>query len=334
MFLFTSDLHLTDRPKDSYRWEIFPWLHRQAELRGLKSIFLLGDIADAKNHHSNEFINRLVDSLRGLADVCEIYLLSGNHDSTNPEYPLLKFLNKEPLRQYIVPESIMVNGYKVLMVPNQKTQTSFTKILNSMKANNHEFVLMHQTFRGSVSSNGSKLDGFDPSILKTKQTVYISGDIHVPQKIGEVTYCGSPHPVHFGDTFKPRVLVWDGKELKSVSRVTVRKEVLEIHSLDSLKKADYLTVGDQVKVIYRLPRQRFGEWEQIRSDIETIATNNKWTLSGLELKDTETENKVQGTAPAASRSPAQIFDSFCRHNKIDKELTDFGRSLILSDPVS
>lgn len=333
MFLFTSDLHLTDRPKDSYRWDIFPWLTRQVELRSIKAIFLLGDIADAKNHHSNEFINRLVDSLRALTLLCEVYLLAGNHDSSNPEYPLLRFLNKEPLRQYTDPESIVVNGYKVLMVPNQKTQNSFTKILNTMKANEHSFVLMHQTFKGSISSNGASLDGFDPSTISPKQTFYISGDIHVPQQIGAIHYCGSPHPVHFGDSFKPRVLLWDGKELKSVPRTTVRKEVLDIKDLADLEKADYLTTGDQVKVIYRLPRVRFGEWEEIRAKIEGLAAKNNWTLSGLELKDTEGETKVKGTAPASSRSPVQIFDSFCKNNNVDKELADFGRALITSDTV-
>lgn len=330
-FIITSDLHLTNRPRDEYRWEIFPFLKKQIQLRGVGAVFILGDITDSKDHHPNDFINRVVDNLREVAELCPVLMLAGNHDSINPTVPLLRFLNSSPIRFFCQPESIELGGYTILMMPNQKHQVTLTKLLNQYKADEHDFVLLHQTFSGSLAANGVALQGIDPDSLKSLSTKYISGDVHVPQQIGRVIYCGSPHPIHFGDTFKPRVLFWDGNDLTSIPRTTTKKMVLEINDPSDLEKIDELDVNDQVKVILTLPKDRYGEWEEARVSIEEAAKNKGWILSSIELQSSEGNPKLKGR-PTIVTKPNEVYENFCSLNLISPQLTKFG-GRILNDSL-
>jgi UDP-2,3-diacylglucosamine pyrophosphatase LpxH len=54
--IITSDLHLTDRPQDEYRWGIFPWLVNQSKELEVENLFILGDLTDFKDKHSAKII--------------------------------------------------------------------------------------------------------------------------------------------------------------------------------------------------------------------------------------------------------------------------------------
>jgi DNA repair exonuclease SbcCD nuclease subunit len=325
-FIATSDWHLSARPKDAYRWEIFPWLTRQLRLREVEFLFVLGDLTDFKDHHANAFINKMVDSFRKLhaESGAVIYLLAGNHDYVDPNYPLLRFLNEEGVLFCTQPLLLTLRDKRIYLIPNQKSQVEFWNILES--APEADFILMHQTVRGSLASNGMKLQGLDPERAKKGSAILISGDVHVPQKIGGVTYCGSPHPVHFGDNFKPRVLFWDGVLLKSIPRTTLKKAVLRIRSVKELSELEALTPGDQVKVILELPRSEFSSWEEKRTEIHALAKKQEWEVHGLELR--EQKNELRAPQLAKRVTPAQMLKAFCKENKIESAIEEIGLKLL------
>lgn len=324
--LFTSDWHLRTEPQHEYRWTMFPWLARQAENRKIDAVFILGDIADKKDKHPNQFINRLVDELRRLSLVTSVFLLMGNHDFEKPDAPLLRFLNtpSEPsLRYFREPTRVKVGGTSFHLIPHMKLKEGFWKEIE--KASSADFVLMHQTFSGSVAENGQKMIGLSPVGLP-EGPVYISGDIHVPQKIGDVIYCGSPHPVRFGDSFKPRVLFWDENTMKSLPRTTIKKPVIVIESEEDLAKTE-LSDGDQVRVVLKLDRAQFGSWEAQRKSIQKAAEKAGWTLAGLELVERGALQRPRKLTGATSR-PTDLLRAFCKAHSIAPELESVGLSLL------
>ncbi|HWY34909.1 MAG TPA: hypothetical protein VNX68_09695, partial [Nitrosopumilaceae archaeon] len=65
--LITSDLHLTDKDRDEYRWGLFPWLKQQIISYKPTTLLFLGDTTDAKDRHSAKLTNRIVDCFTDLA---------------------------------------------------------------------------------------------------------------------------------------------------------------------------------------------------------------------------------------------------------------------------
>lgn len=330
--LFTSDIHLSPRPRDEYRWRIFDWLRVQALSREVRSIFLLGDLTDQKDRHTNEFINRIVDALAKLASEIDgtVDLLVGNHDYTEPSAPLLRFLNSDPVRVYFKPELIEREGERIWMLPHSRAPIVGWRDLDLKRG---RFALCHQTFDGALVENGEVLKvGLHPGDLSgrlARNVELISGDVHVPQTLGSLVYCGSPHPIRFGDRFQPRVLYYDGNELLSIKRVAIRKVIAEVERVEDLAAYE-LDEEDQAKVVFALPRSRFGEWDEIRRAVEELAQEGGWLLVGVELVelDAMADKKLKEAAPVERLKPVELFERFCEANAIEKPAAELGRRLV------
>jgi len=335
-FLLTSDIHLTSRSRDEYRWLIFDWLRVQALSRDVTNIFVLGDITDQKDHHANLLINRIVDSFDALAAATSatVWLMKGNHDYIDPEYPLLKFLGGEGAVRFVSKvQKEIIDDQRVLFLPHQmKVLGARNKhVWHEYDFNDYDFIFLHQTMDGSVASNGFPLPGLQHKLFEGTQATVIAGDIHVPQKIGPVTYCGSPHPVRFGDDFKPRVLWWNGTEVKSVSRVALKKAVIILEDPEDLVEKAGLDRGDQVKVIITLAREDFHTWEDRKRKVSAICEATGLLLYGVELKEKrEIDPRIKiGSRPAPKKATVpELFESFCDSHQVDREMRRVGRTLL------
>ena len=335
-YLATGDIHITDNPRDEYRWDIFPWLAMQAQNRGADFIVILGDLTDRKDQHPGRMVNRLVEALAELRKVCPVYILKGNHDyDQDPLIPFFKFMPDfitEETEMTWPPGSKFSEHDRVLFYPynrkfngNERSWTGF------------DHIFLHQTFGGSVASNGFKMEGASTKIFRKSKVgencVVLSGDIHVPQKCGNVIYVGSPHPVHFGDSFKPRVIFWDGEKLKSIKRTTIRKVVLTIRTIDELRESD-LTPGDQLKVKAILPRSEFHQWADMRQQIQDICAERELILQGAAMEaepddapDQDDDQTVVRTG-RMSGDYKTLFKTFCDEKGIDSALVKAGKELL------
>jgi hypothetical protein len=143
-----------------------------------------------------------------------------------------------------------------------------------------DYVFMHQTVNGSIASTGEHLSGEElPDIFDGVAHIY-SGDIHVPQRVkipgNVVDYVGSPYHVHFGDNFKPRVVLLEtpGRAVdlhipNMPRRVTIAARSIREYA-DHIKA---LREGDQLKVRLELqPEERY-EWARLRREATDLA---KW----------------------------------------------------------
>lgn len=331
-YLFTSDLHLTEEARDAYRWDIFRWLEVQAANRKVDVIFVLGDITDLKDKHSNRLINMIVDAFWRLHknSGARVRILRGNHDGSDPANPLLHFLRRGSSVRFC-PDVLCEDDYA--MIAHQRGESPFLAKLKEVQGS-PRFLLIHQTMKHSVTSTGYAMEhGFSGKRLRLAKEAagiehVISGDIHVPQKRGPLLYCGSPHPVHFGDEFEPRVLFWDGSDMASLKRHTLRKLTLKLTGLEQLKETE-INKGDQVKVVYSLPRAAFGTWVEVREELIGRLEELGAVVCGVKLHELANTTKAEEVeAVKTKKSPRSMLHRFCKARKIDPHLTEVGERLL------
>jgi len=328
--LMTSDLHFTDRPKDQYRFDLFPWLEKHIKKHNVSHLFLLGDITDSKDRHSSKLVNLIVDNLVSISHIpCleGVILLRGNHDCFDAKDPFFSFLSE-------IPKLIFISEPMVFEIPN-KTFLMLPHSRDPMKdwvdlEYNVDFIFMHQTMNGSIASSGQEMEGLKERIFKGSKARIYSGDIHVPQELGKVTYVGAPYRITFGDEYDPRILLfntdWTTTDLKLK---TTSKHTIRISNPDKIKKGPYKK-GDQVKVILQLKKSDLFEWENYRRKIINVCDKLGLDLCGLELEKVEKkslkeENNIEKYDPL---NPTKTFDEFCELHKLDKFTREAGAHLL------
>ena len=278
--LITSDLHLTDNSRDEYRWSIFDVLRAEASKLGAPppSIYILGDVTDKKDNHSSVLVNRLVTAFLELRPhVSGITILKGNHDYTTG-YPFFGFLGNFDGITYMAAGLHERRGE--LWLPHTRTPGDDWQSLDFAR---YGAIFMHETAKGSIVSTGATMDGIDPEIPARASALIVSGDIHVPQQVGRITYVGSPYHVHFGDRFDPRILYVDeGGAVHSIPtgekfphRFTA--EIKTVDDLDPLELQD----GDMIKVrIADVPGEKFRE---LRAGVLEYCGERGVEVSGMEI---------------------------------------------------
>lgn len=333
--LITGDLHLTDAPRDAYRWELFRWLRLIADEQNVDAIGILGDVLDKKNRHSNQLLNRATDEIVGLRKRGRsVFVLRGNHDfDADAGNPALRWLDHVSGVSYVTePRAI---SDKMLALPFERSET--------WRADLDKFpiVFMHQTFRGAdmgdvEATEGLTLRKMREMGLADSARIY-SGDIHVPQELygSRVVYAGAPYPVAFNDSGPRRVLVVDefGFEAFRVpSDIAITRATLRVSSFEEFEAAteEYgIVAGDQIKVELHLPRERFSEWAELKKKIEESCARSGVGLFGLalvELKRRKRERKIKKAPPAAK--PGGVIETFAKEKNLSDDAKDFAKEII------
>lgn len=314
--LITTDIHLVDSPAAEYRWELFPWINQKVKEFGVKSIRLLGDLTDAKDNHPASLVNRIVSSIQAL-HTDDLMILSGNHDWLLKGNEFFRFLNHLPNVDFITrPTEDQALGYQdhIIMLPFTKTPA---KDWENIDWGHYDYAFMHQTISGARASNGQIMDGEGVPPMPVRKRVY-SGDIHVPQTIGNCTYIGSPYHVHFGDDFSPRVLILDkGGRETWIQMPSPRRIVLRASGLQELKRAE-LDEGDQVKLRMVLSAAEKHSWSRIKREATAILEGKGVVVHGVEL---EVDKEDQGLEITSRRdrealSPEQLVRRFVEREEL------------------
>lgn len=352
-FLATSDLHLTDRPQDEYRWTIFDFLFKEAKHRKVDAVLILGDVTDAKDQHSARLVNRLVREIAAFSEHFPIYFLKGNHDYSDEFGCFFAFLDHFPNVRFIQrTELVEIEDEGFVFVPHVHERPFADGKLNTTKSRTHQpllskrtvailrkphrFRLFHQTFKGSILSSGSRIEakkgishsGFRPYGLKHKGFVHLAGDVHPPQKCGPIHYCGAPHPINFGDNFNARVLYWDGEELNSLPRVTIRKLAVELNE-DNMGLPPDLIPSDQIKITVNLSRERMSEWRQIRHQLFELANRDSIQIEAIQFNCTDSAFVPEVKAPASiSTKPRKAVIEFAEDNGLPAKTTKAGLRIL------
>lgn len=252
--LITADLHLNDNPRDQYRHDWFQLaLPSYIKKYAIDRLLILGDLTEEKNRHSDWLVNQIVDTLFALGKLCPVIILRGNHDYINPEYPFFAFASRIQNVTWINrPREL---GYE-LWLPHTR---DFENEWEIDRFSEFKLIYAHNTFQNARSEHGFQLDGIPLSVFRKSNTV-ISGDVHVPQTLGPVTYVGAPYTIDFGDDFEPRVLrLYDGNHFESIRCAGPQKRLVQWNG----KK--WVSAGDVVKVEAEVDDP--ADWPKIKDEI-------------------------------------------------------------------
>ncbi len=341
--LLITDLHLTANPRDEYRWALFDWLLPALVKNNVKTLFILGDLTEAKDNHNAKLVNRIVNQLLRLyrqGGLFKIYILRGNHDGIDPDCPYFAFLGHYPWLEYIsTPYMFTHNGQEVLMLPHTNDPAMKWKDCDLHQA---DMILMHVTVNGSIGENGTALSGINPDFFKLARKAKIySGDIHVPQTIGRVEYVGAPYPIRFGDQFQGRAVLLGGKEPKDLWVPSIQRVMVDIDAEYNmtLKPPKGLREGDQAHVRIHLHPHEFGQWETIKKDIQEISSAARTQLCGVELVSIKPTTKMLTNAAlsrpaiAVTRDPYTALRAYIKAHKVGNEIAASGE-MLLKDTLS
>lgn len=318
--LIVTDLHLTDDPSTEYRWGLFPWLNEQIKEHRVRSLLVLGDVTDAKDAHRSALVNRVVSSFSSLR-IDDITILAGNHDWLKQGEEFFRFLNLLPNIKFITQpyEDFTKGGPLAYFLPYSKNPY---KDWSGMDFSHYDLLFMHQTIKGAVASNGQEMDGEELPDFSGPR-VY-SGDIHVPQTIGGLTYVGSPYHVHFGDNFKPRAILLDRNGVEhDLHFETIKRVVIKATSLQELRRKR-LRAGDQVKLRVELSEAEKHQWHRIRREAVEYLEACQVSVHGVELIVAKANKRVEvgGRQGRALLSPQELITRFVDREELGANILD------------
>lgn len=333
-----SDLHFTDKPEDSYRFEIFTYIYHQFKKTGDKNLLVLGDLTDAKNHHSANLVNSIVRRFLDLREAgMEIFLLKGNHDYIDPDTPFFGFLDSFEYISWISdPRCILIEGRVCLFLPHTRSPRSDWESCSIVKKyrKTADLVFCHESVIGSVVSGGYEMqEGLSPAFFKRFRGKVYSGDIHNPQTIGRVNYVGTPYSIRFNDHYRGRVLRLLGDSQEILYPDIMGRWTFDVESVDSLTDSVFYSqpsAGDQIKVRIRLSEAEQQDWDDVKKDIESFCSEQELVLSSLHMLGKEKlpvrgkkNRKISKAAP-----PEKVVSKFSRHKGISKRRTREGKRIV------
>lgn len=305
---------------------MFDTIERARVKHRAKTLVITGDITDAKDRHSALLVNRIVDTLTGAG--MQVIVLQGNHDYQLLGHPFFAFLNGIPGMTFVTEPTRI--GDWVFLPHSRKTPLPGLDMIDSTVTH----CFMHQTVNGATASNGQRMDGEITSkgLPRPHTCKYYSGDIHVPQFCGHVEYIGSPYPVHFGDTYKPRMIVMlDEEDTVDIAWQGIRRETADI---DDVRDLDDLGLehDDQLKVRLRLSAAETPEWHAHKQAVQQWCDRRGVRLASIELVPQKVRKQLvePGTAVATRRdvSPLAVLKRYAGSRGMDDEALSVGARII------
>ena len=326
-FIITTDLHLSDRARDSHRFGLFKWIQKQQIKYDVDATYILGDLTENKDRHSSLLVNKIVDELIGLKP--PVYILRGNHDGVSAESPFFKFLNVIEGIKFVI-KPTYIRKLDAAFVPHCANQAIFDSAIKQMPKN-PGMLLLHNTFDGAQAESGSRLTGLAASPISVLRPgrVY-SGDVHVPQQCGPVAYVGAPYHVRFGDRFEPRVLLVTDKDETDLHFECPRKLTLIVRDAKDITKNRELKRGDQVKIIIELPPEEAVGWQACKQRVLAVCREGGFEVFGVELKidKPDDEKREPSTKAPVGQTPKDILRAFCKSENLPANIKQAGYDLL------
>ena len=331
--IIITDLHLTDRERDNYRWEFLSWLKLKMVEMGEERLWILGDLTDQKDGHSAKLVNRIVDTLLELAS--SVTVLAGNHDYKDPACPFFRFLgNKhlrtEKLRFVSQVAKLPFDGGTALWLPHSRQPANAWQGFTTKDV---DVILCHQTYDGADAGRVRLSSGLSSTYWSHRgfKKLVFSGDIHVPQEIGDVMYVGCQYPIAFGDSFTPRMIQFDEGEPFSIKVPSIQRASLDLDAHEEL--SDYkLKAGDQAKVRMHLPRTEFGAWAEHKANLINLAEEIGVELFSIELVEKKNRKRSRLEDPKAkapvNKPPVDLLREFCQTRGLHESLEAAGVDLL------
>jgi hypothetical protein len=314
--LVTADLHLSDNPRDAYRLDWLARLPAVLEEHDATRLLILGDLTENKDRHSARLVNDIVDHVAALSELVDVVVLKGNHDYVNEEVPFYRFLDHIPRVRWInEPTDIKLRGLgRCLFVPHTGDHEYWS---GERIRGPHDWYFCHQTFEGADVGHGHRMTGTPRDIFLRGARV-ISGDVHVPQKLGPITYVGAPYAVDFGDEYDPRVLLLDENEMTSLPCTGPQKRLVKVGGADPVAA---LTLGDDHPLGALLWKLVPGDVVKVRVDLPEGAIVSRTQVRAAVREWGDATGVIVHTVQIVASTPARTAAAKEEHGRrTDEEL--------------
>jgi hypothetical protein len=210
-----TDQHLDGRKGSLVFWDYFMKFYDEVffptlKKEGITTIIDLGDTFDNRKSIDFNVWNRIrkyyFDRLRDSGIF--VHMILGNHctyykntnEINSPELLLNEYDNIEI---YSKPETVMIEGTKILMMPWINSQ-NYEETMTWINDTSAEIAMGHLELDGFEVTPGMKMDhGMDPSIFSKFKQVF-SGHYHHKSSRGNITYLGNPYQMFWNDYKDPR----------------------------------------------------------------------------------------------------------------------------------
>lgn len=338
--LVTADLHLSANPRDAYRLKTMRRLAKRAKRRGVTKTYILGDLTEEKDRHSDYLTNQVVEVVRLFAELGPVTILQGNHDSdSNPDCPFFHFLRHVPQVRWIGKPTIdRSNGFgSILWLPHTR---NYKDAWANVSLEDHAIIFAHGMFVGAKLGNGRKAETGIPRTSIPMDARCIAGDVHIPHKVGSIPkggaaieYVGAPYTVDFGDDYAPRAIVLDalGKSCPDIELADLpQKRLLEFdRGPDELCAIDELNPGDVLKIRVTLRRRDAPRWPEARDKLRAHYGELGMVVHSIvPVIEEEPGTRVRIGHMIQTKSDGQVLRDFARHRGIDKGTFNRGSELL------
>lgn len=265
--LLTGDWHLTDNPLEEYRWRVFDSILAIHKEKKIDRLFILGDAWDRKDRHTGELLNRFVMNARRLTkEEIELYILQGNHDAPLKGVSYWEFLSDYSKVNYV---DKILDLEDVILLPSSKNPLIDWR---DVYFKDKKAIFIHQTVDGAMVERDYVLKADAPLPVFPKGIPVFSGDVHRPQKVGPVTYVGTPHPTRFGEDWPNQVVLVEAGDYKNPHPIPIKsieRVILDIKDWGEVPAR--LGEGDQVRIRFYLTKSTISEWPKQEEKIKEWA---------------------------------------------------------------
>lgn len=339
--LVISDLHLTTKPLDEYKWSVFEWILNILEHEQIDTITILGDLTEKKDNHPALLVNKLCSYLEVLlcAGVKTIRILKGNHDFLDAETPFFEFLNVSPNIQFI-PYPIRLGTDFFYPYSLEYDIEKYSSEINKCNV-----LYMHTQLAGTKLFNGKVLEeGMTSNDFKSLKHLkrVLSGHIHYNTQdtlIGKdipFHYVGSPYPVYFGDASKygsGLVIRHDGSvksEYFLSSPARYNESFLNIGEFRQWA-AMATQKNDQMKISFELEKWDYDKWPDIKKEVKAICKKQQLELVSLTLKPKKNTTLIGDEAwevEVSSLSYDEVLKRFAEKERVSAEYLAVAKEII------
>ena len=334
--IVTADWHLSDQARDFYRHDTIAAIPDIIKQKRASGCLVLGDLTEEKDRHSAWLANKVVEHLEAIGK--PTLVLYGNHDGVSGLLAFFEFIGKIPGLTWVknvtdardLPSPWPELLGKCLLLPHTR---DYEKDWFGIDFSAYPLILAHNTFAGSDVGHGRKMDGIPTSVFPKTSRV-LSGDIHVPQSIGPVTYVGAPYHVDFGDDYHARLILLEHeKRLVSVKSIALgdrpQKRLVTLDGPQDLKRRCNANRGDILKVRVRL--DDYADWPEVKKQV--LDWGGKYgyvvhsTVPILSKKKTKTNHTH---AQQTARSDKEVLEEFSERHGLDARTTKVGTRILES----
>lgn len=336
--LLIADLHLTDNPKDAYRWNALADLQSIVDdVQQVRRIIVLGDLTENKDRHSEELVNRVIDLFylwQVQFPVANIIVLAGNHCGITSDRAFFRFISTMSSKvQYITIPTLI---REELFLPH--TRDYGWDIYKPFTRVKYQAVYMHQTVSGATAANSQTLKGMDSSIFEDVNLPVFSGDVHTKQTVDEhIHYIGSPYPIDFGDADGGYCIVRDNRGRYEYVQMPcpIKKRRLRVNHTSFIEdideQEDFAYSGSQFVVVVNITQSELVNWSSIKREIQKHIDSKACQCVRVQadvVKNNKSDMTNRRRRSPLAISPSEVVRRFAEQNQLDHYFTSTALDIV------